>query len=55
MEVVGITLVDPCLLEQVTSENGCTFAEAAVADITDTRNRAIAVQFVRGADSRFDP
>jgi 2-polyprenyl-6-methoxyphenol hydroxylase-like FAD-dependent oxidoreductase len=55
MEAVRITLVDPCLLEQITSENGRTFAEATGADITDARNQAITMQFVHGADSRFDP
>jgi hypothetical protein len=54
MKAVGISIVDPCLVEQVAGENERKASEATLADKREAISRAIAMQFVRGADSRYD-
>jgi hypothetical protein len=53
MEEVNVTVVDPCVLEQVAIRNGRTLATATEADKEDARQRVIANQFIQGSNQRY--
>jgi hypothetical protein len=54
MEEVNLSIVDPCVLEQVAVRNGRTLATATAEDTEEARQRVLANQFIRAANYRFD-
>jgi hypothetical protein len=53
MEEVNLSIVDPCVLQQVAVQNGRTLATATEEDREEARQKVLANQFIRAANQRF--
>jgi hypothetical protein len=53
MKEVNLSVVDPCVLEQVAVGHGRTIATATAADREEAHQKVIANQFIRGSNDRY--